>query len=285
MTILTSKDVKVQFGVGFPTVIIGERINPTNKNDLANELREGRFDLLIKEAIKQKEAGADILDINVGADGVNEVDILPEAVKVANEITGLPICIDSSDPKAIEKALKIYQYKALINSTTGEDSKLEVILPLAKKYNAAVICLAYNETGISNDSIKRIKVAEKIIEKAKYYKLPIEDIVIDCVALSSGVDSNFANITLETVKKVSSELNISTVLGISNISFGMPMRNHLNLSFLSIAIANGLNAAIIDPTKEGVVETILAADYLTGRDKYGKMFISYYRTEIKGVRS
>lgn len=126
MTILTSKDVKVQFGPGFPTVIIGERINPTNKNGLANELRKGRFDLLIKEAIKQKEAGADILDINVGADGVNEVDILPEAVKVANEITGLHICIDSSNPRAIEEALKIYQYKALINSTTGEDSKLEV---------------------------------------------------------------------------------------------------------------------------------------------------------------
>jgi len=283
MTLLTSKNVKVKFGTGFPTAIIGERINPTNKKDLANELREGRFDLLIKEAIKQKEAGADILDINVGADGVNEEDILPEAVKLVSEVTGLPICIDSSNSKAIEKALKIYPYKALINSTTGEDSKLEIILPMAKKYNAAVICLAYDEDGISNDPITRIKVAEKIIEKAKYYKLPIEDIVIDCVALSSGVDSNFANVTLETIKKVSNELCVSTVLGISNISFGMPMRDDLNLSFLSMAIANGLSAAIVDPTKEGVVEKILAADYLNGRDKYGKRFISHYR-KIKGVR-
>jgi len=281
MTILISKDVKVQFGNGFPTAIIGERINPTNKKDLANELREGRFDLLIKEAIKQKEAGADILDINVGADGVNEENILPEAVKVANEVSGLPICIDSSNPKAIEKALKIYPYKALINSTTGEDSKLEKILPLAKKYNAAVICLAYDETGISNEPIKRFGVVKKIIERAKYYKLPIKDIVIDCVTLSSGVDSKFANITLETVKKVSNELGVSTVLGISNISFGMPMRNNLNLSFLSIAISTGLNAAIINPTKKGIVEIILSSDFLNGRDKYGKRFISYYRTKLK----
>jgi len=231
MTILTSKEINVRFGLGIPTVIIGERINPTNKKSLAEELREGKFNLLIKEAIEQKEAGADILDINVGADGINEEDILPEAVKVANEVTGLPICIDSSNPKAIEKALKIYKHKALINSTTGEDSKLEIILPIVKKYNAAVICLAYDETGISNDPITRIKVAEKIIEKAKYHKIPTEDIVIDCVALSSGVDSNFANITLETIKKVSNELCVSTVLGISNISFGMPMRDDLNLSF------------------------------------------------------
>lgn len=281
MTILISKDVKVQFGNGFPTVIIGERINPTNKKDLANELREGRFNLLVREAIRQKEAGADILDINVGADGVNEENILPEAVKVANEVSGLPVCIDSSNPKAIEKALKIYQYKALINSTTGEDSKLEKILPMAKKYNAAVICLAYDETGISNEPIKRFGVVKKIVERAKYYKLPIEDIVIDCVALSSGVDSKFANITLETVKKVSNKLGVSTVLGISNISFGMPMRNNLNFSFLSMAISNGLNAAIIDPTKKGIVEIILSSDFLNGRDKYGKRFISYYRTKLK----
>ena len=267
--------------MGFPTAITGERINPTNKKDLANELREGRFDLLVREAIKQKEAGADILDINVGADGVNEENILPEAVKVANEVSGLPVCIDSSNPKAIEKALKIYQYKALINSTTGEDSKLEKILPMAKKYNSAVICLAYDGTGISNEPIKRFGVVKKIVERAKYYKLPIKDIVIDCVTLSSGVDSKFANITLETVKKVSNKLGVSTVLGISNISFGMPMRNNLNFSFLSMAISYGLNAAIIDPIKKGIVEIILSSDFLNGRDKYGKRFISYYRTKLK----
>jgi len=249
MPSLSSKEIKIRFGPGLPTVIIGERINPTNKKDLANELREGRFDLLIKEAIKQKEAGADILDINVGAEGVNEEEILPKAVNIASEATGLPICIDSSNSKAIEKALKIYQYKALINSTTGEENKLEKILPMVKKYNSAVICLTYDEEGISNDPITRIKVAEKIIEKAKYYEIPLDDIVMDCIALSSGVDSNFTNITLETVKKVSSELNMSTVLGISNISFGMPIRDYLNLSFLSMAIANGLNAAIVDHYK------------------------------------
>lgn len=281
MSFITSKEKEVQFGVGLPTVIIGERINPTNKEDLADELREEKFDLLKKEAIKQKESGADILDINVGADGVNEEEILPKAVIIANEITGLPICIDSSNPIAIEEALKIYPYKALINSTTGEEVKLETMLPMAKKYKAAIICLTYDEDGISNDPNKRVEVAKKIIDKTKYYDLPIDDIVLDCVVLSSSVDPSFTDIALETVKKVSNEFGISTVLGISNISFGMPMRNHLNLSFLSMAIANGLSAAIVDPTKGDVVETILAADFINGRDKYGKRFISYYRNKAK----
>lgn len=281
MSFITSKEINVQFGAGFPTVIIGERINPTNKKDLAKEFREGKFDLLKKEAVRQKEAGADVLDINVGADGINEEEILPKAVTIANEVTGLPICIDSSNPRAIEEALKIYPYKALINSTTGEESKLEIILPIAKKYKTAVVCLAYDESGVSSDPNKRFEVVKKIVDKARYYEIPIEDLIIDCVVLSSSIDSNFTNIALETVKKVSNELKISTVLGISNISFGMPMRSSLNLSFLSMAIANGLNAAIIDPTKKGVVKTILASDFLNGRDQYGKRFISYYREKVK----
>ncbi len=281
MPLLSSKEISVQFGKGFPTVIIGERINPTNKKDLAKELRKGKFDLLKKEAIKQKEAGADILDINVGAEGVNEEEILPKAVNIASEVTELPICIDSSNPEAIEKALKVYPYKALINSTTGEESKLETMLPMAKKYNAVVICLTYDEDGIPNDPYKRFEVAKKIIDKAKYYDLSLDDIVLDCVVLSSSVDPSFTNITLETVKRVSNELGVSTVLGISNISFGMPMRQYLNLSFLSMAIANGLNAAIVDPIQDNVVETILAADFLNGRDEYGKRFISYYRNKVK----
>lgn len=281
MSFITSKEINVQFGAGFPTVIIGERINPTNKKDLAKEFREGKFDLLKKEAVRQKEAGADVLDINVGADGINEEEILPKAVTIANEVTGLPICIDSSNPRAIEEALKIYPYKALINSTTGEESKLEIILPIVKKYKAAVVCLAYDESGVSSDPNKRFEVVKKIVDKARYYEIPIEDLIIDCVVLSSSIDSNFTNIALETVKKVSNELKISTVLGISNISFGMPMRSSLNLSFLSMAIANGLNAAIIDPTKKGVVKTILASDFLNGRDQYGKRFISYYREKVK----
>ncbi len=279
--IVTSKNRKVEFGKGLPTAVIGERINPTGKKKLAEDLSKGKFDVLVQEALSQKEAGADILDVNVAVSGVDETTILPKAVLKVLEVSGLPVCIDSSNPEALKKALQVYPYKALVNSVTGQEKSLKAVLPLVKKFGASVVGLTMDDSGIPQTADKRFAVAKRIIEVAESYGIPREDFVIDCLCLTQATETNSAVVTLKTLTRVSRELGVTTVLGVSNISFGMPDRKIINLSFLSQAISQGLNAAIVDPTIEGMVETILASDFLAGRDSYGKRYLKYYREKVK----
>jgi len=280
-TIVTSKDRKVEFGEGLPTVIIGERINPTGKKKLAEDLSQGKLDVLVQEAISQKEAGADILDVNVAGSGVDETTILPKAVLKVLEVSGLPVCIDSSNPKALKKALEVYPYKALVNSVTGQEKSLKAVLPLVKKFGASIVGLTMDDNGIPKTADRRFAVAKRIIKIAKSYNIPKEDIAIDCLCSAQAAEANSGVVTLETLRRVSIALGVATILGVSNISFGMPDRKIINLSFLSQAISQGLNVVIVDPTIEGVVETILASDFLAGRDSYGKRYLKYYREKVK----
>ncbi|MFB0528269.1 MAG: dihydropteroate synthase, partial [bacterium] len=275
-SIVTSKDRKIEFGEGLPTAVIGERINPTGKKKLAEDLSQGKLDVLIQEALSQKEAGADILDVNVAASGVDEITMLPKAVLKVLEVSGLPVCIDSSNPEALRKALEVYPYKALVNSVTGQEKSLKAVLPLIKKFGASIVGLTMDDSGIPKTADKRFDVAKRIIEAAESYTIPKEDIVIDCLCLAQAAETNSAVVILEALTMVSRELGVATVLGVSNISFGMPDRKIINLSFLAQAISQGLNAAIVDPTMEGMVETILASDFLAGRDSHGKRYLKYY---------
>ena len=282
--IVTYKDRKVELSEGLPTVVIGERINPTGKKRLAEDFSKGKLDVLIQEALSQREAGVDILDVNVAASGIDEAIILPKAVLKVLEVSGLPVCIDSSNPEALKKALEVYPYKALVNSVTCQEKSLKAVLPLVKKFGASVVGLTMDDSGIPKTADKRFNVAKRIIEVAESYGIPKEDIVIDCLCLAQAAETNSGVVTLETLTRVSRELGIATVLGVSNISFGMPDRKIINLSFLSQAISQGLNAAIVDPTIEGVVETILASDFLAGRDSYGKRYLKYYREKMKAKK-
>lgn len=280
-TIVTCKDRKVEFGEGLPTAVIGERINPTGKKRLAEDFSRGKLDVLVQEALSQKEAGADILDVNVAASGADETTMLSKAVLKVLEVSELPVSIDSSNPEALKKALQVYPYKALVNSVTGQEKSLKAVLPLVKKFEASVVGLTMDDSGIPKTEDKRFDVAKRIIEAAESYGIPREDIVIDCLCLAQAAEANSGAVTLETLRRVSRELGVATVLGVSNISFGMPDRKIINLSFLSQAISQGLNAAIVDPTIEGMVETILASDFLAGRDSYGRKYLKYYREKVK----
>ena len=276
-TTITGKDCEVEFGPGLPTVIIGERINPTGRKMLAEELKEGKLNIVEEDAKKQAEAGADIIDINVGAAGVDEEEVLPRAIKKVIEVTGKPICIDSANPEAIKKALEAYPYKALINSVNGEERSLEKILPLVKESKNAVVCLTMDEKGIPNSVEGRFNIAKRIIQRAESLGIPRDDIVIDCLAMAAATDSNSVKITLETLRRVTEEFGVSTTIGASNISFGMPNRPLLNIHFLSMAILYGLSAPIVDPLTSGLIEAIRASDFLAGRDPYGMNYISMYR--------
>ncbi len=281
MTKISSQSGEITFGPGLPTAIIGERINPTNRARLAQELAEGNLDIVIKEALAQKQAGAHVLDVNVGAPGVNEIEMLPKAVMAVLEATSLPICIDSSSPDALIAALKVYPHRALVNSVTAKAGSMETILPVIKEHKAAVIGMAMGDEGIPSTAEGRLRLAEQIVDKASSYGIPRDDIVIDCLILAVGVENDAALITLETLRRASDELGLATCLGASNVSFGMPNRRLLNLSFLPMAIASGVSAAIVDPTAEGVTDAIVAADFLSGKDPYGRRYLTRHRQKQK----
>ena len=277
ITTVTGKNTEVKFGQGLPTVIIAERINPTGRKALAEELRLGKLDIVRSDAIKQSEAGAHIIDVNVGAVGVNEIEMLPLAIKTVMEVTDKPICIDSANPKAIKAALEVYPYKALINSVNGKEESMEEVLPMVKETGSAVVCLTMDSDGIKNDVESRVKVARKIIARADSLGIKREDLVVDCLVMTASTDTTSARITLETMRQVVAEFGVATTMGASNISFGMPNRELLNIHFMSMSIINGLTAPITDPLIEGLIPAMRAADFLAGRDPYGMIYISDYR--------
>jgi len=274
-TRVASAAKEVLIGDGRPTVLIGERLNPTGKSKLCDALRSGNLEFLREIALEQVQFGADILDINVGIPGLDEVSFLPEVVQMLMATVEVPLCIDSGNPEAIEAALNVYSGKPIINSVNGEDRSMREVLPLVKEYGAVVIGLTMDEQGIPNDSNGRLRIAHKIVEKAEIMGIPREDIMIDPLAMSVGADNQAGLVTIETIRNIRVELGINMTMGASNISFGLPDRDLINRSFLAIAIAGGVTCPIVDVVKAG--PTVLAADLALGRDNYAKRYITGYR--------
>jgi 5-methyltetrahydrofolate--homocysteine methyltransferase len=275
---------KVVIADGRPTVILGERINPTGKKKLAAALVAGDLEMVRQEALAQVEAGADILDVNVGAAGVDEVDLLPRAVKLVLETVDAPVCIDTPNGEALAAALAMHKEqnpdgRPLVNSVNGEEDSLARVLPLVAEYGAAVIGLCMDDDGIPATAEQRLAVAKKIVERAEGHGIGREDILIDCLALTVGADSQAGWITLEAIRMVKEELGVNMALGASNVSFGLPERETINGVFLAMAIAQGLNCPIVDAAK--VRHYILAADLALGRDDYAMRYLKAFRQRQK----
>ena len=274
-TIITSETKTVTIDTEGPFTIIGEKINPTGRKKLAAQLKERNFDYVRGLAKKQIEAGADILDVNVGVPGEDEVVLLPEVCKVVMEATDVPLCIDSANSEALAAALAVVPGKPLVNSVNGEEASLEAVLPVVKEYGAAVIGLTMDNDGIPTDPEVRLSIAEKILERAAKIGIPTEDVVIDPLVLTIGADSKAGLVTLQTIERVRDTLGVNVNLGASNVSFGLPERHTINQAFLALAIAAGATCAITDPMKLSL--TIRAVDLLRGRDDYAGRYIKHYR--------
>jgi len=284
-TVLKGARKKVVIGEGRPTVILGERINPTGKKRLAAALVAGDLEVVRQEALAQVAAGADILDVNVGAAGVEEVDLLPRAVKLVLETVEVPVAVDTADREALAAALAMHRDvnpdgKPLVNSVNGEEACLARVLPLVAEYATAVIGLCMDDDGIPDTPEKRLAVADKIVERAARLGIAQENILIDCLALTVGADSKAGWITLETIRLVREKLGVNLALGASNVSFGLPEREMINGVFLAMAINRGLNCPIVDAAK--VRPYILAADLALGRDEYAMRYLKAYRQRQKG---
>lgn len=278
-TRITSASKEVIIGDGRPTVLIGERINPSGRKKLSEALKAGELEIIGSEAKAQVEAGADIIDVNVGAFGVDEVAVLPRAVKIAMKAVDVPLCIDSSNPDALVAALKVYKGKPLVNSVSGEEHSLAKILPVIKEYGAAVVGLTQDDEGIPTNADRRVAIAHKIVERAGKAGIPPEDIVIDCLAFAVGADTNSGRVTLETIRRVKAELGVNMTLGASNISFGLPDRDLINYAFISIVIAAGATSLIVNVAK--VRPIVLAADLVLAQDKRARRYIEAYRQRSK----
>ena len=274
-TILRSATTEVKIKTDGPFVVIGEKINPTGRKKLAEALQAHNYDVVRNLALKQVEFGADVLDINVGVPGLDDVAAVVEVIKVVTAATKVPLCIDSPNPKVLEAALKVITGKPLINSTNGEEKSLSAVLPIVKEYGAAVIGLTLDDNGIPNDPEVRLRIAAKIIERAAQLGIPIEDIVIDPLVMTVGADHMAGANTLKTIELVVKEFGVNLNLGASNVSFGLPDRHTLNQTFLALAMGAGASCAITDPIKLGA--TIRGADLIRGRDTYSKRYIQYCR--------
>jgi 5-methyltetrahydrofolate--homocysteine methyltransferase len=288
-TIIKSAHQTVVISPERPTVLIGERINPAANKRLAAALDQGNLEIVRLEAEAQVEAGADVLDVHVGQVGsssqaAQEVDWLPQVLRLVMETVPLPVCIDSANAKALRAALAVHQElapegKPLVNSVNGEEASLERVLPLVAEYRAAVIGLTMDDGGIPPTPEKRLAVARKIVERAEALGIPRQDVVIDCLALTVGADPQAGRITLEAIRMVRQELGVNMALGASNVSFGLPEREVVNGAFLALAIQNGVNCPLVDAAQ--VRPIVLATDLLLGRDEYALRYIKAYRKRSK----
>ena len=274
-TKLSSSTREVIIGGGRPTVLIGERINPTGKKKLTAALQTGDMEAIENEALGQVAAGADMLDVNVGALGIDQIAILPQAVQHIMKTVDVPLCIDTDNLKALDAALRVYKGKALVNSVTGEERSLSNVLPLVKQYGVAVIGLVQDEKGIPTDSDRRVAIAHKIVERAEALGIHRADVIIDCLALAIGADNRAGFTVLDTVHRIRDELGVNTTMGASNVSFGMPDRELLNSAFIATAIAAGATCLVVDVAK--VRSIVLAVDLVLGRDPYAGRYIKAYR--------
>ena len=274
-TILKSDKKEATVSFDAPFTIIGEKINPTGRKKLAAALKEGDYDYVRNLATKQVEAGADILDVNVGVPGIDEVAVLPEVAKLVSELVDVPLCLDSANHKAIAAALAVLPGRPLVNSVNGEEKSLEAVLPVVKEYGVAVIGLTMDDEGIPNDAETRIAIAEKILERAGKLGIPADDVIIDPLVLTVGADSNAGAVTLQTIRLLKEQFGVNINLGASNVSFGLPDRHTINQAFLSLAMGIGATCAITDSIK--LTSTIRANDLLMGRDTFGARYINYWR--------
>lgn len=274
-TILIGRKTTVTVSPESPTVIIGERINPTGKKRLAEALRNGDMEYVSQQALLQMQNGALVIDVNVGAVGVDEEAILPRAVEAAAAITGLPISIDSPHEKALPAALKICGGKPLINSVTGEEASLARVLPLVKEFDASVIALTMDEDGIPDTPEGRLRIAEKIVERAAKMGIDANRLLVDCLTLTVGADHHAAMITLGALRLVREKLGVNLALGASNVSHGLPDRELINNYFVAAAVIAGVNAPIVDPAK--IRQAVVIGDLLGGRDEYSMNYLQFYR--------
>jgi 5-methyltetrahydrofolate--homocysteine methyltransferase len=281
-TVISSATKTVVIGPDRPFTIIGERINPTGRKALAREMAAGDFSRVEADALAQVEAGAHMLDVNAGIPMADEPAILAEAIRLVQSIIDVPLSIDSSVVEALERGLEAYEGKPLVNSVTGEEERLEVVLPLIKKHGAAVIGISNDETGISQDPVERFKVAKKIVERAEDYGIPREDVLIDPLVMPAGAIRGSGRMVFEIVRMVREELGVNTVCGASNVSFGLPGRPAMNAHFISMAIGSGMTSAITNPMESEIKEAILAADVLMGHDENCMAWLSAHREEGEG---
>jgi 5-methyltetrahydrofolate--homocysteine methyltransferase len=272
-TVLSSPNQEVIIGFDQPFVIIGERINPTGRNILAKQMKEGNYSRVEKDALAQVAAGAHILDINAGIPLADEGEILADCIQLVQKLVDVPLCIDSSIVEALESGLAVYQGKALVNSVTGEEERLEIILPLVKKYGAAVVAISNDETGISQDPDVRFEVAKKIVERAADYGIGRENIVVDPLVMPVGAVDTAGSSVLHLIRRLREELKVNTTCGASNFSFGLPNRHSLNGSFLSMAIGAGMTSAITNPLHRAEMESVHGANVVMSHDPACKSWI------------
>jgi 5-methyltetrahydrofolate--homocysteine methyltransferase len=278
-SILRSATKEVIIGHDVPFVIIGERINPTGRKKFQEQLRAGDLSQIEIDVQQQVEGGADVLDVNMGVPLTDEPDLLSRAIKLVQSKTDLPICIDSSVIEALEAGLKAYEGKALVNSMTGEDDRMELILPLVKEHKAVIMALSNDETGIPATAQERLVITEKIVRTVEKYGIPLEDLVIDPLAMTVGADPEAVKITLETINLIKEKFGLNMSMGASNVSFGLPNRHAVNASFLPMAMAAGLTSAIMDARTKEIGTSVRAADLLLGNDPWGGNWISAFRAQ------
>jgi 5-methyltetrahydrofolate--homocysteine methyltransferase len=284
-TRLSSRGREVVVSGDHPFVVIGERINPTGRKVLAAEMKAGTMDRVRADALAQAAAGAHMLDVNAGIPAIDEAALLVATIRAVSEVSDLPICIDSSIIEALEAGLSAYEGKALVNSVTAEEERMERILPLVKRHGAAVIGMANDETGISMIPEERLALARRIIERAADHGIPAEDVIIDPIAMTVAADPTCGVVTLETMRLIRDRLGSNMTCGASNVSFGLPDRATVNAAFLPLAMHAGLTCAITNPMVPEVRRAVLAGDLLLGHDEYAMRWIASFRVEQAAARA
>ena len=276
-TVISSKTKEVIIGSDQPFVIIGERINPTGRKLLAEEMKAGNLERVREDALSQVAAGAQMLDVNAGVPLADEPKILADSIKLIQGITDVPLCIDSSIVEALKRGLEAYEGKALLNSVTGEEERLETVLPLVKKFGCAVIGISNDDSGISEDINVRFDVARKIVERAMDHGIPKEDVIIDPLVMPVGAINDAGRQVLELIKKLQNELGVNTTCGASNLSFGLPNRHGLNTAFIAMAIASGMPCAITNPLEKEIMQSVKGANVVMGHDPECSDWIMSFR--------
>lgn len=275
-TVLSGKTRELVIDTEGPVVIIGESINPTRRKKLVSTLQEGDFSYVLELAASQIDAGADVLDVNVGYPGVDDARLLPEVVSAIQDNFDIPLCLDSPNPAAIEAALRVSSGRCLINSVNGKEESLKALIPVAKEYGAAIIGLCMDDDGITNEPEKRLAIIEKIAERAVSAGISQEDVIADPLAMAVSADPRACMVTLETIRLVKMKLGLNITMGASNISFGLPDRESLNTAFLTLAVYSGLTCPIANPEK--ITSAARAADLVLGRDDFAIRFVEYYQS-------
>jgi 5-methyltetrahydrofolate--homocysteine methyltransferase len=284
-TVLQSRSRTVTIAIDKPFCIIGERINPTGRKAFALELRNGNLDQVLEDADAQIAMGCDMLDVNAGIPLVDEAELLAKMIRLLQSHTDIPLCIDSSVIEALEAGLDAYEGKALVNSVTGEDDRLDLILPIVARHGAAVIGLTNDETGIPETAEQRLVIARKIVSACGDHGIPPEDVVLDPLAMTVGADPQAVRITLDAIEMIRDELGVNMCLGASNVSFGLPERHTLNAAFLAMGSAHGLTSAIMNGLSEECVRSVRASDLMLGKDEWGANWISAHRARQAAVPS